>query len=217
MQRLASGIWQSLRQYPMLLTSAVISLLLALPTMFSADGITYKLAGFLVILLVVLPCVYSIRDWPELETASPGESLMFAMRMAPYGPFAMWAAMKLRRLMLNEGLFPEPLHEDFLFDLARQIDCDRQQWRYDWKTFNRVLAGNFEALKKRLENPLASVESYSVVDFALKNHGIAPIPPTADAPPSRRPSENLELRDLRKAMRSIIANIENGTPRVRDF
>ena len=76
--------------------------------------------------------------------------------------------MKLRRLMLNEGLFPEPLHEDFLFDLARQINCDRQQWRYDWRTFNRVIAGNFEALKKRLEDPDASVDSYSIVDFALQ-------------------------------------------------
>lgn len=217
MERMASAVWEWLKHYPMLVTTAVISLLLALPTIFSADGVGYKLIGFLVIMLVVLPAVYSIREWPDLETTGAGESLLFAMRMAPYGPFAMWAAMKLRRLMLNEGLFPEPLHEDFLFDLARQINCDRQQWRYDWRTFNRVIAGNFEALKKRLEDPDASVDSYSIVDFALRNHGIAPIPPTETSAPSRRPSDKLELADLRRAMRSIIANIENGAPRVRDL
>ena len=73
MERMASAVWEWLKHYPMLVTTAVISLLLALPTIFSADGVGYKLIGFLVVMLVVLPAVYSIREWPDSETTAWGE------------------------------------------------------------------------------------------------------------------------------------------------
>ncbi|MGA3303932.1 MAG: hypothetical protein ABSC72_11680 [Methylovirgula sp.] len=127
----------------------------------------------------------------------------FGIRLASYGPYPIWAGIKLRRMALDAGLHPIPLNRDFIFDVTLRIEQQRRTFSYNRKSFGELVRGTFALIVKRLADPSASIERYSEVDIALRDHGIAPIPPIIERPSSPMAWE-LEVRET---MQSIFEEI----------